>query len=94
MDPRQLAGMDHESLYRMREYARDPEIQKLLAAFEHRAFAREATRENPLMAASLLFATPLYTAGKAVGLINSRTPASWNQLGQGLLGIKEGLFNR
>jgi len=94
MDPRQLAEMDHATLYRMREYVRDPELQRLLAAFEHRAFSREATRENPAMALPLLFATPLYTAGKATGLIKSRTPASWDQLGQGLLGIGEGLIRR
>lgn len=93
MDPRQLAPLDHATLWRMREGA-TPDLQALLAPYEHRAFAREAVKDNPLMALSLLVATPLYTAGKAAGLLGARSPASWEEMKQGLLGIGEGLLRR
>lgn len=93
MDPRTLAPLDHATLWRMREGAA-PDVQSLLAPYEHRAFAREAVRDNPLMALSLLVATPLYTAGKAAGLLGARSPASWEEMKQGLLGIGEGLLRR
>lgn len=94
MDPRTLAPLDHATLWNMRDKTSDPRLQALLAPYEHRAFAREAVRDNPLMALSLLVATPLYTAGKAAGLLGARSPASWEEMKQGLLGIGEGLLKR
>lgn len=87
-----LPRLDHAELYRMRAAAKDKELQNLLAGYEHRAFAREAVAEKPWLAPSLLVATPLYQAAKALGMTNSRSSPSWSQMGHGLLGIGEGLL--
>jgi hypothetical protein len=66
--------------------------QEVLAPQEHRAFAREWTQENPLVAVpSLAVATPLYAAAKALGLVGARTKPTLNQVGQGYMGIYDGL---
>lgn len=85
-----LAEMDHASLYQMR--ARAPkEMQGLLSPYEHRAFAREASQENPLMALPIATSIPLYQGYKAV--MGARSAPSMSQVGQGLLGVGEGLWN-
>lgn len=90
-----LPNLDHATLYRMRRQAKDKEMQDLLAGYEHRAFAREAVGENPLMAIPIGLATPLYQAAKLIpGLMNSRSSPSLSQMGHGLLGIGEGLYGR
>ena len=89
-----MATAPHAQLYMARAKATDPEIQGLLAGYEHRAFAREAVEDNPLMALSLLVATPAYQLAKMSGLTGSRSKPSMSQMGQGLLGIGEGLYNR
>lgn len=89
----ELASLDHSTLLRLRERNPDTNLQKLLAPYEHRAFAREATKENPLMAAPIAAATPLYAAAKGLGLIGGRSGAG-NPLGQmkaGFTGVAEGL---
>lgn len=70
----------------------DPQ-QAVLAPYEHRAFAREWTIENPFVAIpSLLASIPAYTAGKALGLIKGNsTPASLDQLAEGYRGLGEGV---
>ena len=78
----------------MRREAQDRELQNLLAGYEHRAFAREATADNPLMALPIAAATPLYQLAKLLGTTDSRSQASWGQMGQGLLGVGEGLLQR
>ncbi len=87
-----LINLDHATLYNMRSKAQDKALQDLLAAYEHRAFAREAVAEKPGLAPSLLVAAPLYQAAKAMGMTNSRSSPSWSQMGHGLLGIGEGLL--
>lgn len=88
-----LAGMDWQSLLALRRLNDSPELQTVLAPYEHRAYARETTRERPLMGASLAVATPLYAAAKGLGLIGSRSGASnpAGQVSQGFKGIGEGL---
>lgn len=81
----------HAELYVARSKAKTQEEQDKLAGLEHQAFAREATAENPLLAVPIALATPLYQAGKALGLTDSRSKPSVTQLGQGLKGIGEGL---
>lgn len=89
------AQLDHATLYRMRREAKDKAMQDLLAGYEHRAFAREAVAENPFLAPSLMVATPLYQLAKMIpGLMQSRSSPSWGQMGQGLLGVGEGLLKR
>ncbi len=86
-----LAGMDWGTLLALRR--NNPDLQEVLAPFEHRAYARETTRERPLMGASLAVATPLYAAAKGLGLIGSRSGAGnpVGQVSQGFKGIGEGL---
>jgi hypothetical protein len=99
---RDLAGMSHAELYARREKARGPGEQKRLAAYEHRAFAREFAEESPVKAAvSLPIAIPLYSAAKALGVDkvfgtdeSKRTPASMEEMKQGFLGLGEGLRKR
>ncbi len=89
-----MPGAPHDQLYMARYSAKDPALQDLLAAYEHRAFAREATRDNPLMALPIAAGVPLYQLAKALGMTSSRSSPSLFQAGQGLLGIGEGLFKR
>lgn len=86
--PEQLANMDHATLYQAREYA-PPEHQGLLAPYEHRAFAREATAENPLLGPAIVASILPYQAYKAFN--GARSAPSWDQVGQGFLGVGEGL---
>ena len=85
---------DQVELLRRRKLATDPQMQALLAGREHRAYARETVQHDPLMALSLLVATPAYQLAKRGGMTNSRSAPSLSQMGQGLLGIGEGLYNR
>lgn len=87
-----MATAPHEQLYMARYGAKDQELQDLLAAYEHRAFAREATRDNPLMAVPIAASIPIYQLAKLFGATNARSSPSLFQAGQGLLGIGEGLF--
>ncbi len=87
-----LANLDHATLYRMRERAREQAMQDLLAGYEHRAFAREAVQENPLMAVPIGLATPLYQASKLLPGNKSRSNPSWDQMLQGFTGVGEGLL--
>jgi hypothetical protein len=88
-DPGLLSQMDHATLYQMR--ARAPqEMQGLLSPYEHQAFAREAVQENPLMALPIAAGTlawPLYKTLVSPG----RSAPSLDQVGQGLLGVGQGL---
>ncbi|AVO23112.1 hypothetical protein RIVERRIDER_24 [Xanthomonas phage RiverRider] len=85
--------MDHADLLNLRaNIPPDDPRQIELAPMEHRAFAREWAKSSPVMASlSLPFAIPAYTAGKSVGLINARTPASMTQMTEGYKGMWEGL---
>ena len=89
-----IDSADQVELLRRRKLASDPATQALLAGREHRAYARETVADNPLMALSLLVATPAYQLAKLGGLTNSRSAPSLSQMGQGLLGIGEGLYQR
>jgi hypothetical protein len=89
LSPEELQRLDHATLYSARGYV-PREQQNLLAPFEHRAFAREAVQENPLMALPIATGSLLYQPYKA--LMGSRSAPAWNQVGQGLLGVGEGLW--
>ena len=90
LNPDSLAGLDHSTLFNLRERYKDKALQDLLAGYEHRAFAREAVGDNPLMALPIALAAPLYQASKLIS--PSRSDPSWGQLGHGLLGVGEGLL--
>lgn len=86
-------AMSHADLLRLRNsLAPDDPRQAEIAPYEHAAFAREWTMENPLVAVpSLAVAIPGYTAGKALGLFGTRSPASFREMGQSYRGIGRGL---
>lgn len=89
LSPDTLNQLDHALLYQAREHAL-PEDQNRLAAPEHRAFAREATAENPLMALPIALASIAYQPYKMITR-QSRSEPSLNQAAQGLVGVGEGL---
>ena len=89
--PQQLSQMDHASLYQAREYMQDRAQQNQISPYEHRAFAREATRDNPWLGLPIAAGTMLYQPVKAA-LGQSRSDPSINQVGQGLMGVGEGLW--
>lgn len=69
--------------------------QARMAPFEHRAYAREYVQDKGVRgAASLAVAIPAYSAAKALGLTNARSPASVEEMKQGFMGIREGLKRR
>jgi hypothetical protein len=93
-----LSQMPHEDLYRMRMQAgANQEAQNLLGPIEHQAFAREWVKDNPFLAVpSLMFATPAYTAAKAVGILptdETTSKPSWSEIGAGYKGLGEGLVS-
>ena len=90
LSPDQLGKMDHASLYNARRYV-PREQQGDISPYEHRAFAREATQENPLMGLPIAAGTLAYQPYKML-MGQSRSDASLNQVGQGLLGVGEGLW--
>jgi len=91
MSTDELNRASHADLYTARSRA-PKEQQNKLAGPEHRAFTREATAENPLMAIPLLLATVGYQPYK-IATGQSRSGASLDQMKQGLIGVGEGLGN-
>lgn len=98
-----LNTLDHATLSNMRDKVvpGSPEDQAL-APYEHQAFARQWTQDNPWLAVpSLAIASPLYylakqrpfvAAGQAMGLVGpGATPASLDQLTKSYSGIGQGL---
>lgn len=92
--PRAETATTHAELFNIRaKLPQDKETQANAAPAEHRAFAREWTKENPLVAVpSLLAAIPLYSIAKATGIIKARSPASVDEVAEGYRGIMEGLI--
>ena len=88
LDPEKLS---HAQLLTMRQNYPD---QNAIAPYEHRAFAREWAQESPVMAGlSLPFAIPAYSLYKALGLGNSRSKPSMEEVMQGYTGLGEGLLS-
>lgn len=84
-----LAQIPHALLYNARTKV-PKEQQNLISPYEHRAFAREATMENPLMALPIAAAVVPYQLYKAIDGKSRSTP-SIDQVLQGFLGVGEGL---
>lgn len=87
----QIKELSHSLLYQARERVPKGPQQDQIAGYEHRAFARELTEENPLYALSLAAAIPAYQGYKALRG-GSRSSGSMNQVLQGYTGIGEGLL--
>ena len=99
----QLSNMSSSDLMNLRTKFVGMPQDRIIAPYEHQAFARESVKENPLIALPMTLGIPLYQLGKATGLsdlsgytnINTgeTTPASMGQLLHGFKGIGEGLYN-
>ena len=90
--------LSHAQLSSMRESFRDnPAVYAALAPYEHQAFAREWTKEQPLLAVpSLTAAIPLQYLAKLSGVMPKmsdapQTPASLSQVTHGFRGIGQGV---
>jgi hypothetical protein len=69
-------------------------MQAQLAPYEHQAFAREWTQDNPLVAApALSVAIPGYALAKLLGIQSGRTQPSWAEMAGGYRGIGQGLLS-
>jgi hypothetical protein len=78
-------------LYAKRNHATQQE-QAPLANLEHAAWAREYVHDNPILGVPAMMAlVPGYTALKALGAMNGRTPPSLKEMGAGYQGMWEGL---
>ena len=89
------ADMAHSELLRLRDsIPHDDPRQRILAPYEHAAFAREWTMENPAVAVpSLAVSIPGYSLAKLLGYGNERTtPASLAEIAQGYKGMGRGLM--
>ena len=86
-----LEKASHAELYNAREKTTNKEDQNKLATAEHKAFAREATAENPWMAIPISLAIPLYEAAKATGILEGRSDASIENITEAYKGVYQGL---
>lgn len=88
------ARMSHAALLALRDSLPDDDpMQRVLAPYEHAAFAREWTQDSPATAVpSLLVSIPAYSIAKRLGLVHARTPASLAEVGQGFRGLGQGLM--
>ena len=86
-------SMTHAQLVQLRaSIPPDDPRQAILAPYEHQAFAREWTQDQPVLAPlSLSVAIPAYAASKALGITHARTGASIASILAGYKGIGQGL---
>ena len=74
------------------KYKDNQQMQELLAPLEHRAYAREAVKDSPIMGTlGMGTAIPLYQLKKMFGMQKGTTPASLDELFAGYQGIAQGL---
>lgn len=68
----------------------DP-LHAVVGPLEHREFAREAVSRNPILAAPIAAGIPLWTLLKKLGMLNTRSPASTDEMFAGYEGMLSGL---
>lgn len=86
-------SMTHAQLLMLRNSLppNDPR-QAILAPYEHQAFAREYTEDNPITGPlGLSVAIPAYAAAKLLGLQHARTGPSIASILAGYKGVGQGL---
>ena len=101
--PEDMDNMDFYRLMQAREQA-DAQGNEQLAPYEHQAYARELTQENPINALGLAVAAPAYYVAKQPALMGlsqklgivgeGATPASMEQLKRAYRGIYQGLTTK
>ncbi len=69
------------------------EEQNRLAPLAHAKFTEGVVTETPIAAIPMAAAIPIYTAGKAIGTIKTRSNPSWEEVSQAYKGIGKGLYN-
>ena len=91
--PPDYDSMTQDQLLRLRNSLPDNDPrQAMLAPYEHQAFAREYTADNPILGTlGLSVAIPAYAAAKALGLQHARTRPSIAAVLAGYRGIGQGL---
>jgi hypothetical protein len=90
----ELETLDHSALMAMREmYTGNQEMQNLISQYEHQAFTRESTAENPMMAIPYAVAIPGYNIYKQMTGAGRSKP-SMGQVVGGYKGIYQGLMQR
>ncbi len=92
----ELSQMSHgELMYLRKALEKDRIANTRLAPFEHQAFAREYTKQNPVSGAlGIGAAIPVYALAKSLGFMQNggtATPTSLNQITAGYRGIGQGL---
>ena len=82
-----------EDLYFLRKkYAGNPDLQSILAPYEHRAYYREMAQTDPYQAMAMSLIEPVYQGVKPfLSSDNMTTPPSLDQITQSWKGIYEGL---
>lgn len=66
--------------------------QNLLAPAEHRAYAKDAVLQSPVLGTvQMALGIPAYAAGKSLGLLSGRSNAPLATMGQGYAGIWDAL---
>lgn len=69
------------------------EEQNKLAPLAHAKYTEGVVTDNPITAIPLAAAIPIYTTGKAIGAIKTRSDPSWEEVSQAYKGISKGLYN-
>ena len=87
------SGLTFNQLRQLRDqYPDNSLMQDTLAPYEHQAFAREWTQENPMVAApALSFAIPGYALAKLLGIKHGRSRPSLAEMASAYHGIWQGL---
>lgn len=99
-----MNDMSLMELQRLRRNNQDDPSQATIAPYEHQAFARAWTRDQPVLAPiALTTVQPFYTAAKAIGLTDGmrklgwldddgekESPPSFAEIGRGYKGIAQG----
>lgn len=69
------------------------EEQNILAPLAHGKYTEGVVTDNPIATIPLIAAIPMYTAGKVIGTIKTRSDPSWEEVSQAYKGIGKGLYN-
>lgn len=92
---KELTNLSHSQLLQLRSYIpdEDQKTHNLVAPYEHQAFAREYTNENPVSGTlGLAAAIPAYQLAKLFGLAQGRSAPSMQEVKAGYQGIEQGLL--